>query len=510
MGSRRPGDVHLLAEEAVPLGKEDIIDTLKDGVQLAGRMAARGMGEMSKALKPSKEGRGNEGDTGLYSQRHLHPSFGSLTPSIEFQEFQQPRRFLVNMLKNLAIPAAERSFLTGCQALLRGQWDEAKERMVDAFTKDAQFADAYFLHGGISLESGDPAAAVQSFKKVLLCQARLAAKIKKYVPSVRLTICLTENSSFAIYPDLLGVSLLLSIAYRANSNHEEAAQVLDQLLGVMPENPLVGFFLGLHHVEAGRWSDVVSLLKDTLPEDNVSLANLILLGKACVATDQGDTAVEIFRKILARSEFDPQLLVDVRYNLGASLAIQGFPAEAEQEFARVTSRYPGYLDLLERLGVTPMGRKSRALPERGGIPVVTDATPPPRARQLAAESAPAAPTTATDSARPSRELTPPAAPAPVAATSSSGLSLVSSDGRVTRALSSAPLVIGREEGDVVLDWDGAASRVHARVVPEEDGYWVEDMGSTNGTFVNGHRIGGKVLLNRGDVVTVGQTRFRLE
>ena len=87
---------------------------------------------------------------------------------------------------------------------------------------------------------------------------------------------------------------------------------------------------------------------------------------------------------------------------------------------------------------------------------------------------------------------------------------MSSDGRVSRALASAAVVIGREEGDVVLDWDNAASRVHARVFPGEEGYWVEDMGSTNGTFVNGHRITGKVLLNRGDVVTVGQTRFRVE
>ena len=238
--------------------------------------------------------------------------------------------------------------------------------------------------------AGIPRLAVQSFKKVLLCQSRLAAKIKKYLPSVRFTVCLTENSSFSIYPDLLGVSILLSIAYRANGNHEEAAQVLDQLLGVMPENPLVGFFLALHHLEAGRWSDVVSLLKDTLPEDNVSLANLILLGKACVATDQADTAVEIFRKILPRTEFDPQLMVDVRYNLGAALAVHGLPAEAEQEFTRVTSRYPGYLDILERLGVSP-GRKSKAcLPERGGIPVVTEAPPPPRARELRAETPPRA------------------------------------------------------------------------------------------------------------------------
>lgn len=484
------------------MGKEDILDTLKDGVQLAGRMAARGMGEVSKALKPSKEGRGTEGETGLYSQRHLHPTFEGLAPSLEYLELQQPRRFLATMLKNLAVPAAERSFVTGCQALLRGQFDEARERMVDAFTKDAQFADAYFLHGGIALETGDPAAAVQSFKKVLLCQAKLGTRIRKYLPSARFTLCLTENSSFAIYPDLLGVSILLSLGYRANSNFEEAAQVLEQLLGVMPDNALVGFFLCLHHVEAGRWGEVVALLKDILPEDNLSLADLILLGKACVATGQPDTAVEIYRKILTRTDFDPQLLVDVRYNLGAALAVNGYPTEAEQEFTRVTSRYPGYLDILERLGVNVPQRGGRALPERGGIPVVTEAPPPPRARSQAPE-ADAAVEKAPVEAAPAE--TPPEPPRPAGA-----LALVSADGRVNRALGATPLVIGREEGDIVIDWDGAASHLHARVAKDKDGYWVEDMGSTNGTFVNGHRIGGRVLLNRGDVVTVGQTRFTVE
>lgn len=499
------------------MGKEEIFDTLKDGVTLAGRMAARGVGEVSRALKPSKEGRGQTGESGLYYERHLHPVFGRMVPVIEFLEVQQARRFFANMLKNLAVPAAERSFVAGYQTLLRGNVREARDKMAEAFNKDAQFADAYFLHGAVCLELEDYAEAVHSFKKVLLCQAKLGQKIRKYIASLRLTLCLTENSSFAIYPDLLGVTLLLSLAHRGNRDDEEASAALDQLLGVMPDNSVVGFFLALHFIEAGRWRDVIALLKDTLPDDNISLGNLILLGKACIETGDPETALEIYKKILSRNDFDPQMIVDVRYNMGAALANTGRNIEAEEEFNRITSMYPGYMDVLERLGVQPGSRRRSAIPTPGSkasqsIPQAMDvAMPVSSTRSEPPQSIPARTTSTVTMEEPS---SPSAAPieiaADVAPSSSSSLVLVSVDGRVNRPLSSGDTVIGREEGDVVIDWDSAASRRHARLHIEEGAWWVEDLGSTNGTVVNGHRINGRVQVNRGDVVTVGQTQFRIQ
>jgi hypothetical protein len=60
-----------------------------------------------------------------------------------------------------------------------------------------------------------------------------------------------------------------------------------------------------------------------------------------------------------------------------------------------------------------------------------------------------------------------------------------------------------------LDEDEFASAQHARIEPRSDGTWVEDLGSTNGTFVNGERITAE-RLKKGDVVRVGQTELRLE
>ena len=72
-------------------------------------------------------------------------------------------------------------------------------------------------------------------------------------------------------------------------------------------------------------------------------------------------------------------------------------------------------------------------------------------------------------------------------------------------------VVGRDhDSGVRLDGDEFASARHARIDPRPDGVWVEDLESTNGTFVNGDRITSRRLLQPGDVLRVGETELRLE
>lgn len=66
-------------------------------------------------------------------------------------------------------------------------------------------------------------------------------------------------------------------------------------------------------------------------------------------------------------------------------------------------------------------------------------------------------------------------------------------------------VLGRsEEADVVLD-DPYASEFHLRLVASEDGLTLHDLGSTNGTYLNGRRVTAPAELRRGDAVQVGKT-----
>ena len=75
----------------------------------------------------------------------------------------------------------------------------------------------------------------------------------------------------------------------------------------------------------------------------------------------------------------------------------------------------------------------------------------------------------------------------------------------------ASAIVGRgPESGVSIDGDEFASAQHARIEASPDGVWIEDLGSTNGTFVNGARVTAKRVLQPGDVVRVGETELQLQ
>lgn len=71
------------------------------------------------------------------------------------------------------------------------------------------------------------------------------------------------------------------------------------------------------------------------------------------------------------------------------------------------------------------------------------------------------------------------------------------------------LVIGREGVAVTIE-DSELSRRHAAVRPVMGGFEVEDLGSLNGTFVNGQRISAPTLVAGGDSIKLGQSVLELE
>jgi FHA domain-containing protein len=76
---------------------------------------------------------------------------------------------------------------------------------------------------------------------------------------------------------------------------------------------------------------------------------------------------------------------------------------------------------------------------------------------------------------------------------------------------SQTVTIGRgSQNTIPLDDDEFASASHARVEPRQDGVWLEDAGSTNGTYLNGVKLSRPRKLTPGDLVRVGETDFRFE
>lgn len=74
----------------------------------------------------------------------------------------------------------------------------------------------------------------------------------------------------------------------------------------------------------------------------------------------------------------------------------------------------------------------------------------------------------------------------------------------------AVTTIGRDLGSSVVLDDPYASTQHAVLTFRGRDWYVEDLGSTNGTFVGGAPVAGIAVLGYGDEITVGETRLRLE
>ena len=78
------------------------------------------------------------------------------------------------------------------------------------------------------------------------------------------------------------------------------------------------------------------------------------------------------------------------------------------------------------------------------------------------------------------------------------------------AIDSAAITIGRGSQNTIPLEDDFASASHAVVEPRQDGVWLEDVGSTNGTYLNGVKLSRPRKLTPGDLLRVGETDFRFE
>jgi pSer/pThr/pTyr-binding forkhead associated (FHA) protein len=70
--------------------------------------------------------------------------------------------------------------------------------------------------------------------------------------------------------------------------------------------------------------------------------------------------------------------------------------------------------------------------------------------------------------------------------------------------------IGRNVNNSIFVEDDFVSATHAMLTFRGRSWFVEDQGSTNGTYVNGHRIDRPVALSFGDELTIGRVRMRLD
>lgn len=82
----------------------------------------------------------------------------------------------------------------------------------------------------------------------------------------------------------------------------------------------------------------------------------------------------------------------------------------------------------------------------------------------------------------------------------------------TRSIAAYPIQddgigIGREDGDITFPDDGYVSGSHCRIIGDDDGVWLEDLGSSNGTYM---RVRPNQLIRPSTLILIGQQLFRVE
>ena len=76
-------------------------------------------------------------------------------------------------------------------------------------------------------------------------------------------------------------------------------------------------------------------------------------------------------------------------------------------------------------------------------------------------------------------------------------------------LGDQPILIGRADDSTLVLTDDFASSRHARLTNRGGSWYVEDLGSTNGTYLDQQRVQGPMLVQPGQVIRIGQTALEL-
>jgi tetratricopeptide (TPR) repeat protein len=338
----------------------EMLSNLKGGLGLAGRLMGRSFDEVTKAIGKGEEG-SDGGETGLYFVSG-HPVM-SARPRLTFLEPQLAQRFNINFLKGLTMSGSERAFIDALRLILSNQHEEALRKLGEATgsARDAKvgLTDAFFTLGALRLHRGEYREAVSALKTGLLAQQGLGKTLQRYLPSFHVAVPLTPTSHFCLFPDLVGLNIMLASALFMEGETANALETLEGLLGLMPGEPNAIFFANLYRSALGRHRDVFSSLSTLLPDSNLQIACMVMLGQACQALDDPMTAREVFRKALEHQGTDRVLRCDLRHALAAALEVEGWTEEARRELQIIHDEFPDYRPMFERFSLPSESDPSR-------------------------------------------------------------------------------------------------------------------------------------------------------
>lgn len=464
--------------------------------------------------------------TGLYYRKPVfkyNPS-KSLACRVEFFESQDKNPFDIGLLKSITIGTAERYFADVCRYVVKNKPQKALTRLTDVLNKDPQYSDAYFLMGCILLEAEQFDKANSCFQKVLLCQKSLGKEFRKYLPSFHVELNLNLPSSFCIFPELLGATLLVAISYWENKKKSEAISALEQTESIFPKNSSVLYLSTYFKMETGKYKDVIAQLSGFEPSGIMDLATYTLFGASLYSTYDFSGAIQVLKNALKFSdkfEQDEQNKL-IRYHLGRAYLNRGDKFEGLQELQKIASIEPNYLDINSILKDPSLGAKPYAKEKNGDYDTEHKLVVSPVAIKPSEDKPEPVPPqkqtqqseTVIEKLMPEQEhLDIPAEILSLADDTKvlppcGARLLIKNTGETFPVTLQESTTIGRESmNNISFPEDFSISRKQARIVFEGHNFFVEDLGSTNGTYLNKRRITTKMLLKHNDEIQMGKKTF---
>ncbi len=266
-------------------------------------------------------------------------------------------RLSMGFFKRLVTPKEEEALVDGCRELALGNEDKALRHL----KRSVHLADGAFLAGFLALKQNQEDEAVEYLSAAADNYRRLGRYVSKYGIDAALSLPITDEVSAHVGLTLRGTLLGMVEAYQRKKQWQNAADCLNRLLRLEPDDVVVKLSLAEVLLDArpndkAACQKVARFTEGAANETPIHAALLLYKAKALRQLGLLVAARETLTRALRRKKDRPEdLLHALRYERAWVYEDLGQTRRARSEWEKLYADAPDYEDVAERLGLARQG-----------------------------------------------------------------------------------------------------------------------------------------------------------